>query len=303
MSTSFPISGIYTALVTPFQDDSTHAIDIPALDRVIDGQLEAGVDGLVPCGTTGECPTLSSHEQAAVIRHVAARARGKAKVIAGTGTNSTRTTIEGSRAALDAGADGVMVVVPYYSKPTQDGLVRHFVSVARAIPCPVVVYNIPGRCGVDLLPDSLARIVADAPNVVAVKEATGNVLRAQELVRRFGDRLSVMCGDDALTLPMMAVGGRGVISVTSNLMPKEIVRLVRLAADGRVEEARTLHLSLLPVHEAMFLEANPGPVKAALALAKQTSDVVRGPLVAAGPGTRAAIEAALELYKKGDSLR
>jgi len=299
MTSPFKVSGVYTALVTPFQDDATQAIDVPALDRLLATQLEAGVDGIVPCGTTGECPTLSNDEQVSVIHQVAKRVRGKAVLLAGTGTNSTRTTIERSQAAVDAGADAVMVVVPYYSKPTQDGLVRHFVAVARAVTCPVVIYNIPGRTGVDLLPDSLMRIAFEAPNVVATKESTGNVLRAQELVRRFGDRMSVMCGDDVLTLPMMAVGARGVISVTSNLMPKEVTRLVRLAEDTRFAEARNLHLSLLPVHEAMFLESNPSPVKAALAQAGITSDVVRSPLVRASGATRTAIDVALELYRKG----
>jgi len=296
MSLPLAVSGIYTAIVTPFQDDPTQAIDIPALDRLIDGQLEAGVDGLVPCGTTGESPALSSDEQVTLVRHVVGRVRGKARVLAGTGTNATRSTIERSQAAVDAGADAVMVVVPYYNKPTQDGLVRHFVAVARAVACPVVIYNIPGRCGVDLLPDAVGRILEEAANVVAIKEATGNVLRAQELARRFGGRLSVMSGDDSLTLPMMAVGARGVISVTSNLLPKDVVRLVRLAEDSRFGEARTLHLSLLPVHEAMFLEANPGPVKAALALRGVMTDVVRGPLVHASAATRGAIQVALDRY-------
>jgi 4-hydroxy-tetrahydrodipicolinate synthase len=299
MTVPFALAGVYTALVTPFQDDSTQAIDVRALDRLVDDQLEAGIDGLVPCGTTGEAPTLSNEEQTAVIRQVVLRANGKAKVLAGTGTNSTRSTIERSQAALHAGADAVMVVVPYYSKPTQDGLVRHFVTVARAVTAPVVVYNIPGRTGVDLLPDALAQILEQAPNVVGIKESTGNVLRAQELVRRFGNRLSVVSGDDALVLPMMASGARGVISVTSNLMPKEVSRLVRLAADGRFDEARGLHLSLLPVHESMFIEANPGPVKAALAMADRMTDVVRGPLVRASAGTRAAVKAALDAFHKG----
>jgi 4-hydroxy-tetrahydrodipicolinate synthase len=299
MSATFAPSGVYTALVTPFQDDGAQAIDARALERLVDDQLEAGVDGLVPCGTTGESPTLSNEEQASVIRHVASRARGKAKVLAGTGTNATRSTIERSQAALSAGADAVMVVVPYYNKPTQEGLVRHFVAVARAVSCPVVVYNIPGRTGVDLLPDALAQILEGAPNVIAIKESTGNVLRAQELVRRFGDRLSVMCGDDGLTLPMMACGARGVISVTSNLLPKEVCRLVRLAEDGRTGEARGLHLSLLPVHEAMFLESNPAPVKAALARVGRTTDVVRSPLVRVSAATRAAIEGAIETFHRG----
>ena len=299
MSSLFVPEGTYTALVTPFQDNSTQPIDVAALDALVDSQLEAGVDGLVPCGTTGECPTLSAEEQTTVIRRVVTGARGKAKVIAGTGTNATRSTIERSQAAEHAGADGVMVVVPYYSKPTQEGLARHFVAVARAVSCPVVIYNIPGRCGADLLPDTLARILEEAPNVVAIKESTGNVLRAQELVRRFGSRLSVLSGDDTLTLPMIAVGARGIISVTSNLMPKEVSRLVTLTHDGRFSEARGLHLALLPVHEVLFLEANPGPIKAALAMASRMSDVVRSPLCAASAVTRAAIQVALELYQRG----
>ena len=299
MSATFVPTGAYTALVTPFQDDSTQAIDVRALDELVDEQIAGGIDGLVPCGTTGESPTLSSDEQVTVIRHVVKRAQGKAKVLAGTGTNSTRSTIERSQAALQAGADAVMVVVPYYNKPTQDGLARHFIAVARAVSCPVVLYNVPGRTGIDLLPDAIAQILDGAANVVAIKEATGNVLRAQELVRRFGDRLSVLCGDDALTLPMMAIGARGVISVTSNLLPKEVSRLVRLAEDGRIAEARGLHLSLLPVHESMFLESNPAPVKAALALAGRMTDVVRSPLVRAGEGTRSAIQAALASLHRG----
>ena len=188
-----------------------------------------------------------------------------------------------------------MLVVPYYNKPTQDGLVQHFVTVARAVTCPLVIYNIPGRTGSDLLPDSLAKIVAAAPNVVATKEATGNVLRAQELVRRFGSRLTVLSGDDALTLPMIAAGARGVISVTSNLLPGAVARARAAArALGRTSAAaRKAHLALLPVHEVLFLESNPGPVKAALAMRGVMRDVVRGPLVGASKATREVIAATL----------
>ena len=301
MSANLAVSGVYTALVTPFQDDPSEALDLPALSTLVEEQIEAGVDGLVPCGTTGESPVLSAEEQGTVVRHVVNQVRGRVKVFAGTGTNSTATTVRASQAAVAAGADGIMVVVPYYSRPTQDGLVRHFLAVARAVRCPVIVYNIPGRTGSDLLPDALSRIASEAANVVAVKEATGNVLRAQELVRRFGERLSVMCGDDALTLPMMAVGARGVISVTSNLLPKDVTRLVRLAEDGRFAEARSLHLSLLPVHEAMFLESNPAPVKAALSLRSSVSDLVRGPLVRATEATRQAGKVALDQHRRGST--
>lgn len=276
------LEGTFTALVTPFSGspgpDGEPAIDWAAFDRLLDDQVAAGITGVVPCGTTGESPALSTKEQEELIARSVKRVGGKALVIAGTGSNATRHAVELSRAAEAAGADAVMVVVPYYNKPTQDGLVRHFLTVARSVTVPVVVYNIPGRSVVDLLPDTLARIVDEAPNVVAVKEATGNVLRAQELVRRFGSRLSILSGDDTLTLPMVAVGARGVISVTSNLLPAEVVRATRHALDGNLGEARKAHLALLPVHEAMFVEANPGPVKAALHAEGKMSPVMRGPL-------------------------
>jgi 4-hydroxy-tetrahydrodipicolinate synthase len=188
-----------------------------------------------------------------------------------------------------------MLVVPYYNKPTQEGLHRHFVTVAKSVDCPVVIYNIPGRTGIDLATDTLSRIAKDAPNVVGVKEATGNVLRTQEIVRKLGTKFSVLSGDDALTLGIVAVGGRGVISVTSNILPREVSRATKLALEGKNDDARKAHFDLLGVHEAMFLEANPGPIKAALALRKKMpSDAVRGPLVVASETTRKALAAALE---------
>jgi 4-hydroxy-tetrahydrodipicolinate synthase len=292
------MEGTYTALVTPFQADQ--GVDWDALDALVEAQIQGGVTGLVPCGTTGESPTLSHEEHRAVIARTVKRAAGRVQVIAGTGSNSTRTAIELSRDAERDGADAVMVVVPYYNKPTQEGLVQHFVAVAASVRCPVVVYNIPGRTGIDLSAESLARICAEAPNVVATKEATGNVLRAQELVRRMGARLTVLSGDDALTLAMIAVGARGVISVTSNLLPAEVTRATRLALTSETHAARRAHLALLPVHEAMFLEANPGPVKAALAARGVMKDVVRGPLVASSEGTRKAIAAALVAYRASE---
>ena len=191
-----------------------------------------------------------------------------------------------------------MVVVPYYNKPSQEGLFRHFVEVARSVRIPIVVYNIPGRTGIDLAPETLARIAAEAPNVVAVKEATGNVLRALRLEQTMRDRLVVLSGDDALTLPMIAVGARGVISVTSNVLPAEVVRATDLALRGRLEEARRAHVAHMQVHEAMFLEANPGPVKAALALRGVARAAVRSPLCNASETTRAAIAAALDAYAR-----
>jgi 4-hydroxy-tetrahydrodipicolinate synthase len=286
-------SGTYTALVTPFEDDDAQTIDWRALDALVDRQIEGGVTGLVPCGTTGEAPTLSDAEQLEVIRRVVERARGRVKVLAGTGTNSTRSTIARSKQAEAIGASGLLIVCPYYNKPSQAGLLRHFLAVAEAVSCPIVVYNIPGRSGVDVLPDTIEGLCRRAENVVSVKEASGNVLRTQALVRRLGDRISVLSGDDALTLPILACGGRGVISVTSNLLPAEVSRVVSLALEGKMQEARALHLSLLDLHEAMFLEPSPAPVKAALAMEGHMRDGVRGPLAAASEATRAAIAGAL----------
>ena len=263
---AFELRGTYTALVTPFKDDSIKSVDWPAFEKLVDAQIAGGVRGLVPCGTTGESPTLSHDEQREVVSRTVKLAKGRAQVVAGTGTNSTSDTIALSQQAERAGVDAVMVVVPYYNKPTQEGLYRHFLAVAGAVKCPVVVYNIPGRSVIDLTTETLARICADAPNVVGVKEATGNVLRAQEIVRTLGDRVSVLSGDDALTLPMIACGAKGVISVTSNVLPALVSKATELALAGKLDDARKAHLSLMPVHEAMFIEANPGPAKAALAM-------------------------------------
>ncbi|HLK35988.1 MAG TPA: 4-hydroxy-tetrahydrodipicolinate synthase [Polyangiaceae bacterium] len=291
------LEGTYTALVTPFSSQDL-AVDFEAMDALIDAQVAGGVAGLVPCGTTGESPTLSHEEHALVIERTVQRAAKRVQVFAGAGSNSTREAIAMAQHAERVGADGLMIVVPYYNRPTQEGLVRHFVEVAGRVRVPIIVYNIPVRTGVDLLPESLARICAEAPNVVATKEATGNVLRAQRLTQLLGDRLVVLSGDDALTLPMIATGARGVISVTSNVLPAEVTRATRLALDGKIEEARRAHLALLPVHDAMFLEASPGPVKAALAARGLISDAVRSPLNTVSEATRRALAAALDTYAR-----
>jgi 4-hydroxy-tetrahydrodipicolinate synthase len=296
---SLRIEGTYTALVTPFRDEPGQPIDWPALDALVEAQIAGGVAGLVPCGTTGESPTLSHEEHAKVVERTVTRAAKRVQVIAGAGSNSTREAVDLAVHAERAGADAVMVVVPYYNKPSQEGLYRHFVEVASRVRVPVVAYNVPSRSVVDLMPETLARICASAPNVVAIKEATGNVLRAQRLVQMFGDRLVVVCGDDALTLPMIACGARGVISVTSNVLPAEVSRATRLALDGRIDEARRAHLALLPVHEVMFIEANPGPVKQALALRGAMNEAVRSPIFPPSEPSRAAIAAALESYVRG----
>jgi 4-hydroxy-tetrahydrodipicolinate synthase len=289
---SLALSGTFTALVTPLSKDG-ESVDFEALDALVAAQLEGGVTGLVPCGTTGEAPTLSDDEQVAVIRRVVAATKGRAPVVAGTGSFSTKKTIAASKAALAAGADAVMVVMPYYNKPSQDGMREHVLAVARAVGAPVVLYNIPGRSVVDLATDTLARICDAAPNVVAIKDATGNVARCQETKVRLGDRVAVFSGDDGLTVPMMAVGACGVISVTSNVRPAETSFVTRTMLAGDLASARGAHLRLLELHGALFVEPNPAPAKAALALEGKMNDAVRLPLLPASEATRKRVAEAL----------
>jgi 4-hydroxy-tetrahydrodipicolinate synthase len=286
------IEGTYTALVTPFVAGGEH-VDFTALEQLVEAQLAGGVSGLVVCGTTGEAPTLSDAEQREVIERVVRLTAHRAVVVAGTGTFSTAKSIAASKVARDAGADAVMVVMPYYNKPSQEGLRQHVLAVARAVPCPIVLYNIPGRSVVDLAAHTTEHICEQAPNVVAVKDATGNVLRCQELKQRLGDRLSVMCGDDALTLAMIAAGASGVISVTSNVVPDRVSEVVRLLAEGQLAAARRAHFALLELHTAMFLEPNPVPCKLALSLLDRMQPDVRLPLVGAGEMSTSRIAAAV----------
>jgi 4-hydroxy-tetrahydrodipicolinate synthase len=292
------LSGAYTALVTPFTPDGS-AIDLGAFENLVQWQIEAGIAGLVACGTTGESPTLTDAELVVLVRKTAEISKGRVPVLAGTGSFSTKKTIATSEAALEAGADGVMVVMPYYNRPSQKGLIEHVCQVAAAVKGPIVLYNIPGRTGVDLGADATATICERAPNVVGIKDATNNVLRCQELVRRLGDRLVVMSGDDALTLPMMVCGARGLISTTSNLLPAEVGTVCRLALAGQWDKARKAHLALLPVYEAMFLEPSPAPVKAALAQKGRMLNVVRAPLAPASEELGARIRQVLARYEAG----
>lgn len=292
------LEGAFTALVTPFT--ASMQVDEAALDALVDAQISGGISGLVPCGTTGESPTLDHEEHLGVVARVVKRANKRVPVIAGTGSNRTQTAIELSQRAVELGADAVMIVMPYYNKPSQPALVEHCKAIAAAVSkTPMVLYNIPGRTGVDLLPDAMEAICKAAPNVVATKEATGNVVRAQELVRRLGDRLTVLSGDDSLTLAMMACGARGVISVTSNVLPREVSEVCALARSGRWDEARKKHLALVAVHDAMFLEPNPGPVKLALADTGKIQPIVRMPMTMPSEAARAKIRETLATYAKG----
>jgi 4-hydroxy-tetrahydrodipicolinate synthase len=266
--------GVITALVTPFRDDR---IDEEALRRLVDEQIRAGIDGLVPVGTTGESPTLSTEEHIRVVEIVVQETRKRVPVLAGTGGNATREAIELTQAAKAVGADGTLQVTPYYNKPTQDGLFRHFKAVADAAPLPMVVYNVPGRTGCDLLPDTIARL-CELPLVVGVKEATGNLQRAAQIISRVGDRLSLLSGDDATAFPFYALGGNGCISVVSNVAPADMAAMWDAAAAGNWGKARELHYKLFPLSEGLFIEANPIPVKAALAMMGKIADEIRPPL-------------------------
>lgn len=267
--------GTLPALITPFRDGE---VDEKALRELVERCIAGGVDGLVPCGTTGESVTLTEEEHVRVVRVVIEQTKKRVPVVAGAGTVSTHHTIHLAEIARDLGADGLLLVCPYYNRPTQAGLEAHFRAVAAAVPMPSILYNVPARTGVDLGLETLTRL-ADVPAFVGIKEATGNVLRCQQILASLGDRYDVLSGDDALTLPMLSLGAKGVISVTANLLPKETSDVVRLWNAGDVAGARALHLRLAPVHESMFVEANPGPVKAAIADEGHIAPEIRLPMV------------------------
>src|SRR5450432_250021 len=282
-------SGVITALVTPLRND---AVDEEALRRLIEEQIAGGVDGLVPVGTTGESPTLTVEEHIRVIEITVQAAKKRVPVIAGTGSNSTRETIEMSQAARKVGADGLLLVTPYYNRPGQDHLYRHFKAVVQAVPLPTVLYNVPSRTGCDLLPETLARL-CELPEIVAVKEATGSTLRASQILARTGDRLAVLSGDDAAAFPLFALGGRGVISVVSNVAPADMAEMWDAAAAGRWDRARELHFKLMPLSEGLFIESNPVPVKSALAMMGRIADELRPPLYPLGGPNREKVRTAL----------
>jgi 4-hydroxy-tetrahydrodipicolinate synthase len=290
------LSGAYTALVTPFSPDGSE-VDFVAYEKHLEAQLEGGVAGLVPCGTTGEVPTLTDSEQRELIVRCKRFAKGRAVVLAGTGSNNTKKSIEGARAAVDAGADAVMVVMPYYSRPSQEGLFQHVSAIAKSVNVPIVLYNIPGRSAVELSVDSSLRLLDACPNVLGFKDATGNVLHCQELLSRAKRRVSILSGDDALTVPMISVGATGVISVTSNVYPKQVSDMVNDALAGRLLEAGKQQVRLFAVNRAMFSEASPAPVKAALALRGRMNPSLRLPLVEATAECRARLSAVMAEYE------
>ena len=278
-----PFTGCGTALVTPF--DSSGAVDEAAVKRLARRQIEAGIHFLVPCGTTGETPTLSPAERRRVVELVVEEAAGKVPVLAGAGGYNTAEVVEAARAMQGAGANGLLSVTPYYNKPTPDGLVRHYQAIAEATPLPIVVYNVPGRTGCNVTPKTLERLAA-IPTVAAVKEASGNINQISEVCRTVPAGFIVLSGDDAMTLPAMAVGAQGLISVASNEAPAELVPLVEAAERGDYADARERHQRLLPLLSANFLESNPIPVKAAMALMGLLEESFRLPMVPPKPETR-----------------
>jgi 4-hydroxy-tetrahydrodipicolinate synthase len=293
---TLPLQGVFTALVTPFSEDGS-SIDFEAYEKLLAQQLAGGVNGLVPCGTTGESPTLSDVEQRELISRTVRFARGRVPVLAGTGSNNTKKSIESAKAAFEAGADGVMVVMPYYNKPSQEGMYRHVTEVAKAVSGPVVVYNVPGRSIVDLSVDTLLRILDACPNVVGVKDASGNVLFCQELMGKARGRVVNLSGDDPLTLPMMAVGAQGVISVTSNLYPAQVGEVLADARAGKWGDAERKSSRLYPLHRALFAEPSPAPIKAALALKGLVKNSVRLPIVEASQGLTDVLSQLIKTYE------
>jgi len=267
--------GVLTALATPLRDDE---IDEEALRGLVERQIEAGVDGLVPCGSTGESATLSHGEHRRVVEIVVQATRGRVPVVAGTGSNNTREAVELTQHAKDAGADGALLISPYYNKPTQPGLVEHYAEISRRTALPLVVYNVPGRTASNLLPTTLAQI-ARIPQVVGVKEACGDLGQIAEVIARCPEDFAVLSGDDALTLPLLSIGGVGVISTSSNVAPREMVGMVRAFRGGDVEHARRTHYRLLPLFDVLFCETNPIPVKAALECMGLMGPEIRLPLL------------------------
>lgn len=284
-------AGLWVAMVTPMKAGGV--IDLEGLKALVDFHVEAGTDGLVPCGTTGESATFSHDEHQRVVEAVVAAAAGRISIMAGTGSNSTREAMSLTRHAQEAGADGALVITPYYNKPTQGGLERHFKEVAAAAPgFPICLYNVPGRTSVDMEPETAAAIAADTPSVTAIKEASGSLDRISELMA-CAPGLDIYSGDDSLTLPMLSLGARGVVSVVGNLAPKLVLSMLAAHAGGDAAEAARQHHRLYPLMKGVFMETNPIPVKSAMAMLGRLADEFRLPLLPASDETRARLKAIL----------
>ncbi|WP_242396114.1 4-hydroxy-tetrahydrodipicolinate synthase [Anaeromyxobacter oryzisoli] len=287
------LEGSMVAIVTPMKDG---AVDVKALRKLVEWQLAEGTDGIVPCGTTGESATLTAAERAEVIRATVETVRGRVPVVAGAGSNATHEAIEGVKLAKELGADAALVVTPYYNKPTQEGLYRHYAAIHEATRFPVVAYNVPSRTGVDLLPDTVARL-AKAGAIVGVKEATANMDRQVQLVEKVGrDALAWLSGDDFTVLPYIACGGHGVISVTANVAPRAVKELVAACRAGRLADALARQVALAELNRVMFVETNPGPVKAAVALLGRAGPELRLPLAPVSEANLAKVRDAMARF-------
>jgi 4-hydroxy-tetrahydrodipicolinate synthase len=284
-------TGTYTAIVTPFKNGT---IDEAAFERLVKNQIKGGVDGIVPVGTTGESPTVDIEEHIHIIALSIKFAAGKIKVVAGTGANATSEAIHLTREAEKLGADGSLQVAPYYNKPTQEGLFQHFREIARNTKLPILLYSIPGRCGVEIGVDTVKRLAAACKNIVGIKEAGGSCDRVSQLRAALGSRFEILSGDDSLTVPFMSVGAQGVISVASNIIPREVSQMVRAYASGDTKKALALHQKFYPVFKDLFIESNPVPVKAALAMMGQINEECRLPLARMAAKNRETLRATLK---------
>jgi 4-hydroxy-tetrahydrodipicolinate synthase len=287
--------GTFTAVVTPFRNGG---IDVSSFEKLIETQIAAGITGLVAIGTTGESPTLSHDEREQLIRLAVSTANKRCVVLAGTGSNATQHAVADTKIAEKLGVDGALLVAPYYNKPSQEGLFRHFKTIADATSLPIMLYNIPGRCSVDVLPETVVRLAKECRNIVCIKEASGSVERVSELRRRLPESFTILSGDDSLTLPFMAVGAAGVVSVASNLFPAEVCGLVRACEEGDLKSAAKLHRKLLPLFKDLFIEPNPVPVKTALGWRGAMSGEVRLPLCEMSEANQARLRKTLEEFEQ-----
>ncbi|PYI48932.1 MAG: 4-hydroxy-tetrahydrodipicolinate synthase [Verrucomicrobia bacterium] len=287
--------GTFTAVVTPFRDGG---VDDSAFKKLIETQLAAGITGIVAIGTTGESPTLSHDEREHVIRLAVTTANKRCLVLAGTGSNATQHAVADTIMAEKLGVDGALLVAPYYNKPSQEGLFRHFKAIADATSLPIMLYNIPGRCSVDIVPETVVRLAKECGNIVAIKEASGSVERVSDLRRRLPESFTILSGDDSLTLPFMAVGAAGVVSVASNLFPGEVCALVRACESGDLKSAAKLHRKLLPLFKDLFIEPNPVPVKTALGWRGAMSGEVRLPLCEMSEANQDRLRKTLEEFER-----
>jgi 4-hydroxy-tetrahydrodipicolinate synthase len=283
-------TGSLIAIVTPFRNGK---VDERAFGDLIEWQIANGTNGIVPCGTTGESATLTHEEHHRVVRLAVEVVRRRVPVVAGTGSNSTEEAISLTKHAKQAGADGALLITPYYNKPTQEGLYRHYKVVAEAVDLPQVLYNIPGRTGVNMLPSTVVRLCG-IKNIVGIKEGSGSVQQASEIAQHCGERITVLSGDDALTLPMMAVGAKGVVTVAAHLVPREMAQLVKTFLAGQIEESRRIHFKLSPLFAALFSETNPIPVKEALGMMGKIHPELRLPLCSMGTETKAQLARVLK---------